>query len=593
MAINKNVDPETLGDFLKPKSFESKSILKAPNKAQKITVTLDELRPYDHNPRQHENPKYDEIKNSIREVGLSHEPNITKRPGEDLYMIKDGGNTRLQILRELVDEIDQEIKSLIDSGSTDKDLLIELNSKKDSFYRFECNFKPWDEEWNDVDSEIELLSGHMVENEMRGEMLFIDRAHAVVRFRKLFEERDKKPISGRELAAKIAKTGWTGANQSAISQYEYAVSELHEYIPDAFRFGMGFSFVKNIRKHHTAVQSLWENVEAQDKNPNGWEMIWKTALKECDGETFSITQLEDKLENRIAKTLDLTPAAVQAELFRLMNDRHADPADSILNKKSEPTNVTPFQFGKPAAKDTDGNKNNSEAISDNGNKNTLAAKIKRLGQKTEADETEHGAVAVSGSVSGIFDDFSGVEIDQIETLNNDIETLKKDIAERVFHLIDFFEFKKIVVVHEGAPNCNENMKKWFETVPNLGFLTITESFGLTEVDPVRRFFLVKLFSFGQGLGLENNHFDNFTLCSIIDFCGVNNTEDNPYEKNIDFIKSPPIFNWRDIYNLFSTLYPFQNKAIRAFPEQYLMIQQIEMEITRLIMLINTSSKERS
>jgi len=67
----------------------------------RIRATLDQVIAYKDNPRQTKNPMYDEIKESIRNRGLDHAPNVTRKYPTDPYMIKDGGNTRLQILREL------------------------------------------------------------------------------------------------------------------------------------------------------------------------------------------------------------------------------------------------------------------------------------------------------------------------------------------------------------------------------------------------------------------------------------------------------------------------------------------------------------
>jgi ParB family protein of integrating conjugative element (PFGI_1 class) len=66
-----------------------------------LVVTLDELFPYELNPRLTKNPLYDEIKASIRERGLDAPPSITRRPGADHYIIRNGGNTCFSILREL------------------------------------------------------------------------------------------------------------------------------------------------------------------------------------------------------------------------------------------------------------------------------------------------------------------------------------------------------------------------------------------------------------------------------------------------------------------------------------------------------------
>ena len=46
-----------------------------------MNVTLDQLHPYDHDPRVKRNPAYEEIKASIRERGLDAPPAITRRPG--------------------------------------------------------------------------------------------------------------------------------------------------------------------------------------------------------------------------------------------------------------------------------------------------------------------------------------------------------------------------------------------------------------------------------------------------------------------------------------------------------------------------------
>ena len=75
--------------------------LPAPDIAMSISLTLDQLRSYDRNPRTQANPKYDDIKASIKASGLKQQLTVTQRPGDDKFMISDGGNTRLSILNEL------------------------------------------------------------------------------------------------------------------------------------------------------------------------------------------------------------------------------------------------------------------------------------------------------------------------------------------------------------------------------------------------------------------------------------------------------------------------------------------------------------
>lgn len=71
-----------------------------------MVLTLDQLSPNPDNPRTSRNPRYDDIKASIRSRGLDTVPKVTRDPdGEpDMYIFSDGGNTRYQILSELWQE---------------------------------------------------------------------------------------------------------------------------------------------------------------------------------------------------------------------------------------------------------------------------------------------------------------------------------------------------------------------------------------------------------------------------------------------------------------------------------------------------------
>ena len=67
-----------------------------------LVLTLDEVNPNPDNPRTTRNPKYDDIKASIRARGLDTVPKVTRDPErpELGYFFSDGGNTRYAILSE-------------------------------------------------------------------------------------------------------------------------------------------------------------------------------------------------------------------------------------------------------------------------------------------------------------------------------------------------------------------------------------------------------------------------------------------------------------------------------------------------------------
>lgn len=116
-----------------------------------LVLTLDEVIPFPDNPRTSRNPRYEDIKASIRARGLDTVPKVTRDPErpELGYFFSDGGNTRYTILSELWQETGEE-----------------------RFYRFSCVFKPWP-------GRLSCVIGHLAENEVRGDLSFIEKAFGI------------------------------------------------------------------------------------------------------------------------------------------------------------------------------------------------------------------------------------------------------------------------------------------------------------------------------------------------------------------------------------------------------------------------------
>ena len=192
------------------RSGPSASALSDPIADTPMIVTLDQLRPYDHDPRKKRNPAYEDIKASIRERGLDAAPAITRRPGEDHYIIRNGGNTRLAILRELWSE-----------------------TKEERFFRISCLFRPWPSR-----GEVVMLTGHLAENELRGGLTFIERALGVEKAREFYEQESGTTLSQSELARRLAADGFP-VQQSHISRMNDAVRYLLPAIPTVLYGGLG------------------------------------------------------------------------------------------------------------------------------------------------------------------------------------------------------------------------------------------------------------------------------------------------------------------------------------------------------------------
>jgi len=252
----------------------------------RMSVTLDNLVPYENNPRTRVNPLYEEIKQSIQHSGLDHPPNVTRQSPSDPYMIRDGGNTRLQILKDLYEETGEE-----------------------RFYRIDCMFYPYAED-------IDILAGHMRENEMRGNTLFVERAIAANRFRDYFNASEAKPLSTRELAKRISEKGWI-VNHSNLSQLFYAADILVDCIPNTLWAGAGRPIVKNLRKLLGECKKLWDAL-AQDTDGD-FESVWQPAFKKLDDDNlFDLDSALLALEKTISEKLGCPLHTIQAELQAVM-----------------------------------------------------------------------------------------------------------------------------------------------------------------------------------------------------------------------------------------------------------------------------------
>lgn len=247
----------------------------------RIRVTLEQLVPYAGNPRLSKNPKHDEIKESIRNAGLDHAPNITRQHPNDPYMIKDGGNTRLAILNELWQE-----------------------TQDNRFFELDCVFYPWT---NDVD----VLIRHMRENEMRGDMLFIERAIAAVKIRSNIEIEEAKPLSIRELARRISALGWT-IDHVDLNQLVFAHDHLYSIIPNFFWAGNGRDSVRKIRKMLENARTFWESVSTDEEG--SFEEIWQTVFIAIDSEDFDLNDAQNQLEAEIAQRINSPMMSVRGEI---------------------------------------------------------------------------------------------------------------------------------------------------------------------------------------------------------------------------------------------------------------------------------------
>lgn len=277
-----NVSPQEMAGKLMAEGFSRSGpvaqVLSDPVADTPMVVTLDDLLPYELDPRLTRNPLYDDIKASIRERGLDAPPPITRRPGADHFIIRNGGNTRLAILRELWSE-----------------------TKEEQFFRIYCLFRPWPER-----GEIIALTGHLAENELRGGLTFIERALGVEKARELYELESGKPLSQSELARRLSADGYP-VPQSHISRMQDTVRFLLPAIPKVLYNGLGRHQVERLAVLRKAAELTWEKYAHGKELVTDFETLFHDVLAPFDGQpgSFSGGRVQDELIGQMSELLGI------------------------------------------------------------------------------------------------------------------------------------------------------------------------------------------------------------------------------------------------------------------------------------------------
>ncbi|HCB3751041.1 TPA: ParB family protein [Escherichia coli] len=194
-----------------------------------MVLTLEQLRPNPDNPRTSRNPKYEDIKASIRARGLDSVPKVTRDPEnpEDVYIFSDGGNTRYSILTELYAETGYE-----------------------RFRRVQCIVKPWP-------GRLQCVIGHLAENDVRGELSFIEKAFGIEKARAIYEEQLGREVSQRELADLLKEAGYP-VHHSNISRMVATIEYLWPWMPNLLNSGMGRPQIAQLITLRTAAEKAWQ-----------------------------------------------------------------------------------------------------------------------------------------------------------------------------------------------------------------------------------------------------------------------------------------------------------------------------------------------
>lgn len=354
-----------------PSYHQMAPIMASSTQKQLVVVTLDKLRPYEGNPRKTKNPAYEEIKASIKARGLDHAPNVTQRPGEDFYTIADGGNTRLQALNELFKE-----------------------TQDPRFWSIECVFKPWQGGENDTTAELNMLIGHLAENDMRGELSFIEKALGIQRVKAIYEEKYAEKFSHRRLSEKLGEDGYPISNQ-IIARMEQCLTYLYPHIPNILLSGLGKHQIEKLLAIHRNANASWDKYHLEIDTTQSFDEVWMNTLSPFDEvpENFVIADFQDQLITQISEafgyqvgyeTLKLEISLEERKRQRLM-EKESELAQRAMESEARVQELSEQQQAKTAEPKTKPAKSENVPAVETAN----TATVSTLSSLQQEDETEN------------------------------------------------------------------------------------------------------------------------------------------------------------------------------------------------------------
>lgn len=269
-----------------------------------MVLTIEQMIPYENNPRTITNAKYQELKASIRARGLDQPPPVTRRPGQSQYIIRNGGNTRLAILKELYNETQEE-----------------------RFFKVNVLFRPWD----GTRGEIISLTGHLAENDMHGQLMFIERAMGIEKARQMYEEESGAPVSQRELARRLAVDGYP-ISQSHISRMQDTIRYLLPAIQSTLYTGLGKHQIERLLALRKCAALAWETIAPLNPKVPDFDTLFQEVLSQFDEDAteFVYERVQDEL---IGKMHEGTPFTYENVLLSITENQNRARRSATLESQ--------------------------------------------------------------------------------------------------------------------------------------------------------------------------------------------------------------------------------------------------------------------
>lgn len=288
-----------------------------------IELAVDDIRPYESNPRRADNARFAEIKESIRSSGIRSPLTVTRRPGEEHFIVEAGGNTRLLAIQQLWTE-----------------------TQDARFRKLGVLFRPWR-------CESHVLISHLIENELRGEMTFWDKATGVIALKARLEAEKGVALSLRQLEDQIKVLGLS-VNTATLAHYLFATERLRT-LGDAIADLSGLD-VKTMQPRLNAMKRYAKTratLAEADLYATVFEPVFQNAADQYrQSRPFSGSAVCEACEEALARQLGEPVANVRCALDGSVPSPKASPvippACGGRNRTAEPAALVPTTLSSPS-----------------------------------------------------------------------------------------------------------------------------------------------------------------------------------------------------------------------------------------------------
>jgi ParB family protein of integrating conjugative element (PFGI_1 class) len=244
-----------------------------------MKIPIDNIQKYDRNPRQSRNPEYNTLLELLRANGQEEALTITRRPGDEHYIIRRGGNTRLDIMTLLYHETGDERFEIID-----------------------CLFMPWT-------VESDCIVGHLNENTSQGRMTLIDKARGYRHFKQEYEKEHGIDALGLRKLAALLKDKGSPVNHGSLGVMNYALDILEAAIPETLARGLGKSQIEKLKRIDQTFQRLAEVHDLYDAETRDQQIKaeFHQLLSDHDGDEWDMELVLHEFSQRLGRLLDKVP----------------------------------------------------------------------------------------------------------------------------------------------------------------------------------------------------------------------------------------------------------------------------------------------